>query len=185
MEHQGTKPLTSSRLHLRAFTLADAPAMFRNWANDAAVTEFLRWPPHERVDVTRAVLANWVAQYQNSAYYQWAICTADDVPVGSIGVVSQSDEMLHIGYCLGRAWWHKGYMREALAAVLDYLFCVVGAPRIESQHDTQNPRSGAVMLACGMRYTHTTFGDDINQRGICDSAHYELTREDYIKEKKR
>lgn len=41
MNHLGTKILKTERLILRPFQLADAEAMFRNWASDPDVTRFL------------------------------------------------------------------------------------------------------------------------------------------------
>ena len=38
MKHLGTKELESDRLILRRFTLADAKAMYHNWASDDEVT---------------------------------------------------------------------------------------------------------------------------------------------------
>ena len=42
MRHAGTHDIETPRLLLRRLTPADAPAMYRNWANDPAVTRFLR-----------------------------------------------------------------------------------------------------------------------------------------------
>lgn len=34
--------------------------------------------------------------------------------------------MVHIGYCIGRAWWHQGITSEAMKAVIDFFFEEVG-----------------------------------------------------------
>ena len=112
MDHIGTQRLETERLVLRRFTLDDAPAMFENWASDAEVTRFLTWQPHASVEVTRSVLADWVSSYEQPDFYQWAIVPKQlgDEPIGSISVVGMSDSvsMVHIGYCIGRPWWHQG-----------------------------------------------------------------------------
>ena len=46
MKHGGTARLETDRLILRPFALDDAEAMFKNWANDPVVTEFMTWLPH-------------------------------------------------------------------------------------------------------------------------------------------
>ena len=38
MNHQGTKRLETARIVLRRFELADAQAMYDNWASDSEVT---------------------------------------------------------------------------------------------------------------------------------------------------
>ena len=50
MNHSGTIRLETKRLVLRPFVIEDAPAMYRNWANDPQVTRFLTWTPHANVE---------------------------------------------------------------------------------------------------------------------------------------
>ena len=56
MEHQGTKTIETERLILRKFTADDLSAIFHNWTSDEKVTEFLRWPTHKSIDITKRVL---------------------------------------------------------------------------------------------------------------------------------
>ena len=182
MKHCGTQTIESERLVLRRFTLDDAEAMYRNWARDPEVTKFLTWPAHANVGITRAVLEAWISSYQREDYYQWAIILKEngDEPIGSISAVEQRDDisMVHIGYCLGRAWWRQGIMSEALRNVMDFFFDRVGANRVESRHDPNNPHSGMVMKKCGMRYEGTMRSSDRNNQGICDACWYALLRSD-------
>lgn len=182
MKHCGTKQIETKRLLLRRFTLEDAPAMYRNWASDETVTTFLRWPPHESVEVTKQILTDWVKQYGHEDYYQWAIVSKDTLePIGSIGAVEQDDhiEMVHIGYCIGSAWWHQGITSEALAAIMHFFFEIVGVNRLESQHDPNNPNSGKVMIKCGMRYEGCHRQADWSNQGICDCCVYAILKEEY------
>ena len=138
MNHCGTRMLETDRLVLRPFVVGDAEAMFRNWASDPEVTKYLTWPAHANVDVTRALLKEWTAAYANPSYYQWAIVLKEngESPIGGISAVNLNDDLsiVQIGYCLGRLWWHRGIMSEALKAVIDFFFDEVGANRIESNN---------------------------------------------------
>lgn len=181
MKHMGTKEIETPRLCLRRFTLDDAQAMYANWASDEEVARYLTWPAHSSVEDSKMVLADWVASYRKDNFYQWAIVLQElGQPIGSISVVSLDDRVrkAHIGYCIGRRWWHMGIMTEALKAVMDYLFEEVGMQRIESRHDTRNPHSGAVMRKCGMRFEGTLRQSDWNNQGICDANWYGLLREE-------
>ena len=73
MHHVGTQTLETPRLILRRLTPEDAPAMYRNWASNPAVTRWLRWDPHKNLAETCALLTAWSVLYQNPDYYQWAI----------------------------------------------------------------------------------------------------------------
>ena len=150
--------------------------MFCNWANDAEVTKYLTWPPHGTVDVTKNVIANWIEGYQKDDYYQWMIVLKEtNEPIGSImaNTVGRA-ESAHIGYCIGKAWWHQGIMTETLKAVMDFLFDKVGFHRVEAMHDSNNPHSGGVMKKSGMRYEGTLRQADRNNQGICDACYYGL-----------
>lgn len=183
MKHCGTVILETERLLLRRFELSDAQALYDNWASDPKVTKYLMWPTHQNVEVSERVVRDWVESYNKENYYQWAIVLKgeSDQPIGDIAVVNMDEavSMVHIGYCIGSPWWHKGITSEALKAVIDFMFQKVGAERIESRHDPKNPNSGAVMKKCGMKYEGTLRKSDWNNQGICDASYYAILRSEY------
>lgn len=181
MKHLGTKRIETSRLILRPFVMEDAEAMYRNWASDPEVTKYLTWPAHNSVEVSKMVLTDWAAAYEKPDSYQWAIELKEiGEPIGSISVVSHNDraELAHIGYCLGKVWWGRGIMTEALQAVMNFLFDEVGVQRVESRHDPRNGGSGAVMRKCGMKFEGCLRRSDWNNQGICDADWYAILKEE-------
>ncbi len=182
MKHIGTQILETQRLILRRYKTSDAEAMYRNWASDDEVTKFLTWPTHSNVEITRHLLEEWVESYANTETYHWAITVKDngDEPIGDIAVVGIKDKVAvaHIGYCIGKNWWNKGITSEALMAVRDFLFDIVGVNRIEARHDSNNPNSGKVMQKCGMKYEGMLRQSDWNNQGICDACYYGLLKDD-------
>ncbi|MBP5236768.1 MAG: GNAT family N-acetyltransferase [Clostridia bacterium] len=184
MTHCGTGTIETERLLLRKLRADDAEAMFRNWASDPEVTRFLTWPPHKSADFTRELLSEWVKNYERADYYQWGIeLKAIGEVIGTISVVGMDEQigMAHIGYCIGRDWWHQGIMTETLRAVLSYLFENVRCCRIESRYDINNPHSGQVMKKCGMRFEGILRSAARNNQGICDVGQYAILLEDYLK----
>lgn len=175
MTHKGTQTIKTQRLVLRRFRMEDAQAMFDNWASDDEVTKYLTWPTHTTVDASAMVLEDWVSSYQREDFYLWAI-EFEGQTVGSISVVEQNSDIgkAEIGYCIGRHWWHKGIMSEALKAVMGHLFDEVGFNRLQACHDPRNTHSGAVMRKCGMTYEGTHRQSDRNNQGICDASVYAL-----------
>ena len=69
-------------------------------------------------------------------------------------------------------------MPEALKAVMDYLFDVVGLNRIAACHDVNNPRSGRVMDKAGMKQEGILRAAGKNNLGICDEVWHATIRED-------
>lgn len=184
MEHKGTVRFETERLILRQFTADDVEPAFRNWTSDEKVTEFLRWPTHKNISITESVLKDWIDNYKDNAFYQWAIVPKElNEPIGTISVVGMDDriDMVHIGYCIGSKWWKKGYTSEAFACIIPFFFDEVKVQRIESQHDPNNPNSGAVMKKCGLEYEGTFRRADWSNKGIVDANMYSLLAEDYYK----
>lgn len=152
MTHKGTQELRTKRLVLRRFREEDAQAMFDTWANDERVTKFLTWRPHGKVEVTKALLADWCAQYQREDYYHWVI-TLEGRAIGAIAVVrlDVKSEQADLGYSMGFDFWGKGIMSEAAGAVIDFLFSEVGMHRVVISHAVKNPASGGVARKCGLQ----------------------------------
>ena len=181
LTHRGTQTIETSRLILRKAQMDDALPMFHNWASDPEVTKFLTWPTYQAVDTAYPVLETWIREYEKDNFYLWMIELKEiQQPIGSISVVGQNKNIdsAEIGYCIGKHWWHRGIMSEALGTVMDYLFDEVGFQRLHARHDPRNPNSGAVMRKCGMRYEGTTRQSDRNNQGICDAVHYALLKRD-------
>lgn len=155
LKHTGTKTLETKRLILRKFRPEDARPMYDNWASDDNVSRHMSWATHASVDETEATLKLWLDDRDKDNYYHWIIELKEaGSPIGSIGIWSVSDvrRKASLGYCIGKAWWNRGYTTEAVSAVFDYMFDAVGLERIEAWHHTGNPASGRVMQKAGMRH---------------------------------
>ena len=170
MRHAGTQVIRTQRLLLRPLTPQDAGMMYRNWASDPAVTRFLRWEPHKSEAESRELLSAWSILYQNPDYYQWALVEkATGQVFGSISIFTSSsvepdrdpwpgfdhsNGVWEVGYCIGQAWWNKGFTTEALKAVVDYWFRNTDSSWLACSHALANPASGRVQQKAGFVYDH-------------------------------
>lgn len=155
MEHKGTINIETDRLLLRRFVIEDAFAMFKTWANDSDVTTYLTWQPHGNIEVTTEILKTWLRGYDDAKTYNWAITLKEKGrAIGSIAVVDFSFEYdrCEVGYCIGKDYWGKGIMTEALSGVLRYLLKTVGFNRVQAYCHIENTASGKVMQKAGMNY---------------------------------
>ena len=181
MNHIGTRPIETERLILRRYTVEDARQMYDHWASDDAVTKYLTWPTHADVGVTAWVLGDWVKRYDQPDYYHWGLeLKATGELIGDIAVVHIIEPILEaeLGWCMGKAWWGKGYMPEAARAVLKVLF-ETGFNRVCAAHDVDNPKSGRVMQKIGMRLEGVHRQAGRNNQGIVDMAIYAMLRSDF------
>ena len=182
MTHKGTVQLETERLILRRFVEADVEDIFNNWSNDPEVTKYLRWQPHGDISVTRGYMEDKLRAYEREDYYLWAMeLKGAGAVIGNIGVGRHNDapRSATIGYCLGRAWWNRGYMSEALRGVIKFFFEEVGMNRVEARHDPRNPGSGRVMQKAGMTYEGTLRQADMNNQGVCDEACWAILASEY------
>ena len=182
LNHKGTKQLETERLILRKFKIDDYAKMYDNWASEDAVTKYLTWKSHENQDVTKSVLTEWVDNYANNDFYNWAIeLKEEDKLIGNISVVNYREETMSavLGYCMGSKWWGKEIMPEAAKAVLKYLFEEVGFNRIAADHDKNNPKSGRVMQKIGMTYEGTLRSAGFCNQGIIDEVWYSILKSEW------
>ena len=144
--------LETERLILRPFKEDDAEAMFHGWASDTEVTRYLTWKIHENIDVTKALLEQWVKEYEIPSRLNFAIVLKEtNLLIGGIDVVGYLGGVEGtpvIGYNLGKAFWNKGYMTEACKCLIDYLFSK-GYSEIRIDAMTENIASIRVIEKCG------------------------------------
>lgn len=183
LNHTGTVRLESERIILRPTSVTDAEQMYHNWASDREVTKYLFWQPHADIEVTKEILVNWDQENKKPDYYHWGIVlkeTGQIIGAGGALGVSEKHHSTELGYCLGHAYWGKGYMSEAVAAMIAHLFNTVGLNRIAASHDTNNVGSGRVMQKCGMTFEGIQRqAYYCSSRGFYDSARYAILRTDF------
>ena len=182
MDHKGTVFLETERLILRSFVMEDAEVMYRNWASDDEVTKFLTWPTHTDIEVSKAVLSTWIADYEKPDFYQWAIELKEiGEVIGSISVVRINEKVAsaELGYCIGTKWWGRGIMPEAGKEVVRYLFEEVGFDRIAAVHAKDNLKSGRVMQKIGMTYEGTRRQAGFCNQGVIDEVWYSILKNEY------
>ena len=182
MKAIGTQMLQTERLILRRFVESDAEAMFQNWASSPENLTYVTWDPHPDVEVTRNSIRNWVASYVNPNYYKWAICLKENPEqvIGDISIVemNEKDSSCEIGYILGKNYWGRGMMTEALKAVLDFCFTQAGFQKGRARYASLNPASGRVMEKAGMSYLKTIANGVERKDYVADLIYYQISRED-------
>ena len=153
MEALNTPAIETERLLLRRFRPEDIPALFSIYG-DREVNTYLPWRPLASCQEAERLFENeYAAAYREPRGYRYAVCLkADDSPIGYVHVDPEGARDL--GYALSRAFWHQGIAVEAARAAAAQAK-QDGLPFITATHDVNNPRSGSVMRALGMRYQYT------------------------------
>ncbi|UYU41347.1 GNAT family N-acetyltransferase [Bacteroides salyersiae] len=148
-----TPTLETERLILRKFTENDIEALLLI-LKDEEVNKYLPWYPLKDIkEARRFYEERYAAKYRQPQAYAYAICLKkNNFPIGYIKV--DMEEHHDFGYGLRKEFWHQGIASEAGKAVIRQVKDD-GLPYITATHDINNPRSGNVMQACGMKYCYT------------------------------
>ena len=180
--------LETVRLLLRPFQEEDAEVFFAccqnpNLGNNAG------WAPHKTIEESREILQNVFIGQENI----WAMTLKNtQLLIGSIGIVPdlkrENPQVRMMGYWLDEAYWGKGYMTEAVQAVLNYGFNELQLSLITANCYPQNKRSQQVLERNGFIYEGVLHQAELTYNGnIFDHLCYYLpnicraTPQDYDK----
>jgi RimJ/RimL family protein N-acetyltransferase len=134
--------ITASRVSLRWITDRDIDSLYLIFS-DPEVMRYWSSPPLKTREAAEELLAEIHEGFRRRLIFQWGIARrADDKIIGTSTLfhIESNNYRAEVGYALGRAHWGKGYMQEALRALLGYAFCEMKLERIEADVD---PRNGA------------------------------------------
>lgn len=173
--------LDTPRLRLRRLTMHDADDIYR-YSKDPEVARHVLWDAHRSIGDSRSYLRYMIRRYRNHEPASWGIEYRETGEiVGTIGFmwIQTDNSAAEVGYSLARRMWNQGIMTEALRAVIDFGFRRMNLNRIEAQHETTNPASGAVMRKCGMVKEGTLRQRLYNKGRYVDVDLYAILRKDY------
>ena len=146
--------LKTSRLFLRRLTYADAEALF-SYFSEPSVTEYYDVDTLIRVEQAEELIRLWSVAYSMKKAMRWALVLKESNEViGTCGFHNFHEEhaRAEIGYDLKPAFWHQGYMREAVSSMIRYGFRRLNLHRIEAFIFPQNIASRKLLEAVGLQF---------------------------------
>ena len=120
-----TPLLLTTRLRLRSPGIGDAPRMAEFLSNFAVSGNLARVPHPYSLDHAREWLGRWRADAKPGAT-NFVIELPGDGAIGHIGM-QENDGRPSIGYWLGEPYWGRGFMTEAVEAVIAWYFATSNA----------------------------------------------------------
>ncbi len=160
--HDAAVELTTPRLHLRPFTLADHAAIHAVYA-DPDVMRFVGHGAHATMAETASALRVYGDVLARRGYSFLAVTERHGGAVvgdGGLHPLAGTGPDVELGYTLARDAWGKGYATELGRALVDYAFGVLGVPRVVAQVEPENAASRRVLTKLGMteREERTAYG---------------------------
>lgn len=175
--------IETERLRLRKLTMRDAQDIYA-YSQDPLVAKYVLWDAMVSLAEAKNYIRYMLRKYRLGEPASWGIeWKATGQVIGTIGFmwIQKDNASAEAGYSLNRQFWNKGIMTEALGGLIDYGFRVMNLNRIEAQHETENPASGAVMRKCGMAKEGTLRQRMMNKGKFVDVDLYAILRKDYLR----
>jgi RimJ/RimL family protein N-acetyltransferase len=146
-------PITTARLRLREFVLADFDAIHA-YSSDPRVTKYLFFGPRD-ADGTADYLEGLLESQRELPRTRFELAVEEIASGRVIGACDLSvieRNVVDLGYMLGIADWGKGYATEIALALAEAAFHDLRAERIISTVDVNNQASIHVLEKVGMRW---------------------------------
>lgn len=149
--------METERLLLRHWAETDAESLYE-YAKDPAVGPIAGWPPHKSIEESLTVIQNVLNRSQC-----YAICEKGyNKAIGAIELkmngqtdMTEKDDECELGFWLGKPFWGKGYMPEAVKELLRHGFEDLGMTTIWCGYYDGNDKSKRVQEKVGFVYHHT------------------------------
>ena len=169
--------LDCARITLRKVRKSDAQAVF-DYGSDEETLRYLNWEGVKTFEEARKSIFD---HYLSGPGFFAIEVKETSACIGSISLRAKAEhEKASFGYALNRAHWGKGYMTEALSALLALCFEKLELNRVEASHYVGNEGSGRVMQKCGME-AEGTRKQAVKIKGVFrDQALYGITRARWI-----
>jgi len=149
--------IEAERLMLRKITEEDVNDIFE-YASVPEVTKFVLWDTHKTQKDSLDFVKFAEEQFINCLSIVWGIeIKSEKKLIGSIDL--RAWKTIHkcgdIGYAISMKYWNKGYVSEAMKAVINFGFESLHLNRIEAHCEEENIGSWKVMEKCGLKYEGT------------------------------
>ena len=154
--------LTTPRLYLRPFTLADRAAIHAVYA-DPEVMRFVGHGAHRTMAETATALRTYGDVLERRGYSFLAVTEREGgalIGDGGLHPLGGVGPDVELGYTLARSAWGKGYATELGLALVEYAFTALRVPRVVAQVEPANTASRHVLTKLGMteRGQRTAYG---------------------------
>ena len=135
--------IDANRICLRWISEKDVDAFYAIYSNPE-VMRYWSTPALPDRDAASKLINEIHGLFQRRVILKWGIALrTDNRLIGSVTLFNLdfNHRRAEIGYALGREHWGKGYMNEALMALLKYAFEGLNLHRIEADVDPRNTAS--------------------------------------------
>jgi ribosomal-protein-alanine N-acetyltransferase len=144
-------PLDTARLRLRSLGPSDAQFILGHFSDPQVCRYLMDAEPFQKLEEAQRLISYFM-DFQRTRAYRWGIRQAQsDQPIGTIGYLHWDgrNNSAEIGFDLDPGYWGRGFMREALVAVIDAGLRHLGLNRLWAVVHPDNRRCLASLAGLG------------------------------------
>jgi len=164
--------LETWRLLLRPVYAEDYLAVYA-WAGDPVVNKYMIYPLHQSAEATKAWLSSRNIDDPDSCDLGIVLKETGEL-IGMGGLNKKESGLWNLGYNLRADMWGKGYVPEAMKAIIEYTRGVTEIKAIEAEYALENPKSRRVMEKLGMNYHRKTTYTKLDGSATFDAEIYRI-----------
>ncbi|MGH8250210.1 MAG: GNAT family N-acetyltransferase [Steroidobacteraceae bacterium] len=145
--------IDAPRVNLRWLAGQDVDSLFEIFS-DRAMMRYWSTPAMTDRAEAEDLLRRIHAGFRDKTLFQWAVeRNADRRVLGTCTLfhLDARNARAELGYCLASEYWRKGYMKEALSALLDFSFGALRLRRLEADVDPRNTGSERILSRLGFK----------------------------------
>ena len=144
--------IITDRLILGRISFSDIPTIIK-YAGNIKIAETTLNIPHPYTEKDAVLWINKINEgFDNKTQITFGIrIKSSKELIGAIGLkIDNRFSRAELGYWIAEAFWNKGYITEAVRAMLEFGFEELTLNKIFATHLIENPASGRVMIKNGM-----------------------------------
>jgi ribosomal-protein-alanine N-acetyltransferase len=149
-----TPKLETDRLLLREIHADDVEAIFNCWMQDEDVSKYMYWKASDDINETMKFVEFELDNLENDTWNRWLIVLRETSQIIGTCLIffNEEENNWDISYNLGKQFWGKGYISEAMNRVMQYAVDVLEIKECIAVHAIENPASGRVIQKLGFCY---------------------------------
>lgn len=174
--------LETERTVLRPWLGTDADYLYE-LASDPDVGPSAGWRVHDSVEDSLGIIYTVLSLPHTMA----VVLKENGLAVGSIGLMpgnrantSMPEDEAEVGYWIGKPYWGRGLIPEAVRELMRYGFEDLGFKKLWCCHFDGNEKSKRVIEKCGFKFSHTEYDKYWAMIGEHKTEHYySIAREEW------
>ena len=148
-----TPVIETERLILREIHQTDVEDIYNCWMQDEDVSRYMWWKASNDISEAKDFVKYELEQIENDKWNRWIIVLKETGNIIGTCLVFYNDEdkdsHWDISYNLGKAYWGKGYIIEAMKSVIQFAEKELGMKECVTTYAKLNKASAKVLHKLG------------------------------------